>query len=322
MKPILFNLNFTHMNKLLKFQLLIVCALLFALPSCVSKKKYDNLQNQLNLANNELGVVGKKINELTNRLNHCEQERSQMMLDINAGAKEISFKEREIELLKDQIAELNKLKDNQMEQIGDLTVLSKSASSNIDKTLSQMEHKDKYIALLQAAKNKSDSMNLALAVNLKGVLRDGIMDNDINISVDKTVVFVDLSDRMTFNSGSYNVTSKAKNVLGKIAQIIASRPDLEVSIEGYTDSNPIHNSCIQDNWDLSVKRATSVIRVLEKDYNVDPSRLVAAGRGQYHNVASNDTSAGRERNRRTRIILLPKIDQFYDLLDPEKALNK
>jgi chemotaxis protein MotB len=179
-----------------------------------------------------------------------------------------------------------------------------------------LERKDKYIVLLQNAKTKADSINLALAVNLKSVLREGFDDTDVEVKVDKTVVFINLSDKMLYQSGSANLTPRAQEVLGKIAQIIESRPDLEVMVEGYTDNIPINNTCVEDNWDLSVKRATSVVRVLQKQYKINPNRLIAAGRGEYNTLAPNDTEAGRATNRRTRIIILPKLDQFYDLLNP------
>jgi chemotaxis protein MotB len=179
-----------------------------------------------------------------------------------------------------------------------------------------LEKKDDYIQLLQLAKTKADSINLALAVNLKSVLQKGIADEDIEIKVDKTVVFINISDKMLYRTGSYNLTDRAFEVLEKIAQIVVSRPELEVMIEGYTDNVPISTDCIDDNWDLSVKRATSVVRTLQNRFGVDPNRLIAAGRGEYNTLASNDTAEGRATNRRTRIILLPKLDQFYDLLNP------
>jgi len=205
-----------------------------------------------------------------------------------------------------------------MTQVGDLTVLTQSANENINKTLSQLEEKDKYIKLLQAARTKADSINLALAVNLKGALKDGLDDTDVEIKVDKTVVMINLSDKMLYKSGSATLTPKAEEVLGKIAKIIETKPDLEVMVEGYTDNAPIKTNCLQDNWDLSVKRATSVVRVLQEKHNVDPNKLIAAGRGQYNALSSNETPEGKATNRRTRIIIMPKLGQFYDLLNPSK----
>ncbi|MGA0232942.1 MAG: OmpA/MotB family protein, partial [Saprospiraceae bacterium] len=173
-----------------------------------------------------------------------------------------------------------------------------------------------YIQMLQAAKSKADSINLALAVNLKGALANGIADEDVNVQVDKTAVFINLSDKMLYYSGSSNLTKRAKEVLGKVAQIIQDRPDLEVMVEGNTDNVPISTDAVQDNWDLSVKRATAVVRVLVDEFDVDPARIIAAGRSEYNPVASNDDAEGRSMNRRTRMIILPKLGQFYDLLDP------
>jgi chemotaxis protein MotB len=182
-----------------------------------------------------------------------------------------------------------------------------------------LQQKDNYIHLLHAAKSKADSINLALAVNLKSVLQEGINDQDVEIKVDKTVVYINLSDKMLYESGSFKLTKRAHEVLAKIALIVESRPEFEVMVEGYTDNVPIKTSCMEDNWDLSVKRATSVVRVLQEDYNIDPNRLVAAGRGEYNALASNETADGKAKNRRTRIIILPKLNQFYDLLDPKMA---
>jgi chemotaxis protein MotB len=250
-----------------------------------------------------------------NRLSLCEQERSNA---INAQ----KIYEEQLQFLKTQLADCQTLRDKQLSTVGDLTNLSKSANDNIRETLSQLERKDKYLAILQNAKTRADSINLALAVNLTSMLRDGIEDRDIEVKVDKTVVFVNLSDKMLYQSGSANLTPRAQEVLAKIAQIVAARPELEVMVEGYTDNVPIKNDCISDNWDLSVKRATSVVRALQTQYKVNPNRLIAAGRGEYNTLASNDTEAGRATNRRTRIIILPKLDQFYDLLDPSKVPSK
>ena len=229
------------------------------------------------------------------------------------------LRSEQIDDLKEQIADMRKQRDAQLNQVEDLTALSQSANKNIEQTLSQLQEKDKYIRLLQAVKTRADSINLALAVNLKSVLPAGLDDDDVEIKVDKTVVYVNLSDKMLYQSGSAQITSKADEVLGKIALIVESRPEVEVMVEGYTDTIPINNDCITDNWDLSVKRATSVVRALQYNHNIDPNRLVAAGRGQYNPLASNDTPEGRAINRRTRIIILPKLDQFYDLLNPELA---
>ncbi len=298
------------------FVLLFVGA---TLTSCVAKKKYlavkNDLTNQkleLDAARKDLASCDDRVKSMLGQLGTCDKEKELLRADLRNAQGTLKLREEQIQDLKSQ-------RDNQVTQVGNLTVLSQSASDNIKETLSQLEKKDKYIYLLQAAKTKADSINLALSVNLKGVLRDGIEDNDVDVKVDKTVVFINLSDKMLFQSGSSNLTPKANSVLGNIAKIIESRPDLEVMVEGYTDNVAIKNACIDDNWDLSVKRATSVVRVLQNNFKINPNKLIAAGRGEYNALAGNDTAEGRSTNRRTRIIIMPKLNQFYDLLNPNLA---
>ncbi len=290
-----------------------------SLTSCVTKKKFravktelSNQKLELDAARKDLSSCDDRVKSMLGQLGACEKDKELLRNDLKNYQSNLKLREEQIQDLKSQ-------RDNQVTQVGNLTVLSQSANDNIKETLMQLEKKDKYIHLLQAAKTKADSINLALAVNLKGVLKDGLEDDDVEVKVDKTVVFINLSDKMLFQSGSYNLTTKANSVLANIAKIIESRPDLEVMVEGYTDNVAIKNNCIDDNWDLSVKRSTAVVRMLQNSFKVNPNRLIAAGRGQYNTLASNDTPAGRATNRRTRIIILPKIDQFYDLLNPNNA---
>jgi chemotaxis protein MotB len=295
----------------MKKTIFIIFSMSFLMTSCVTKGKFSSMKSQyeqdLKLANEQLGKSGLTINELGNRLTTCEAKSSS--------------KDDQLRSLMAQIEDLKIQRDKQYSQVGDMTVLTQKASDNIKETLAQLEKKDKYIYLLQAAKTKADSINLALSVNIKNVLKDGLADEDVEVKVDKTVVMVNLSDKMLFEIGSSNLTNKANGVLSKIAQILDSRPELEVMVEGYTDNTPIKNSCIDDNWDLSVKRSTSVVRSLQKNFKVNPNRLIAAGRSEYNTLATNDTPQGRAINRRTRIILLPKLDQFYELLNPDKLNN-
>jgi chemotaxis protein MotB len=289
--------------------------LLLTLPllvSCVSKKAYEDLQRQLEAANQLETQAAQDISRLANQLNSCEQDKTRLTALLEG-------RDAQMDQLRDQLQDVRNQRDQISNQLTNVTVLSQSASDNVGQTLAQLQGKDRYIQMLQAARTRADSINLALAVNLKGVLAQGIADEDVEIKVDKTVVFVNLSDRMLYESGSYTITDRANEVLGKIAQIVQSRPELEVMVEGYTDNVPINTDCIRDNWDLSVLRATSVARALQTQHGVDPNRLIAAGRGEYNTLASNATAEGRATNRRTRIIILPKLNQFYDLLDPEKA---
>lgn len=292
-----------------KSLLMLIIFAAFGISSCVSTKKYQSMQRSLE---QDLAATNAQLKECNDNLNDYIKQLSTSKTTLN-------LREEQIGDLREQLADVKAQRDKQVTQVGDLAVLSQSANDNIKETLSQLQQKDRYIHLLQAAKSKADSINLALAINLKSVLQEGIDDKDVEIKVDKTVVFINLSDKMLYESGSFKLTKRAHEVLQKIAQIVESRPEFEVMVEGYTDNVPIKTAGIQDNWDLSVKRATSVVRVLQEDYNIDPNRLIAAGRGEYNTLASNDTEEGKAKNRRTRIIILPKLNQFYDLLDPKMA---
>lgn len=292
--------------------LILFLAIALGLSSCVGKKKYTSLQTSLDASTKDVNRLSGELSKMMKNLESCNAQLTASKVD----AKELKLRQEQIEDLKKQIEDLKKQRDQQYNTVGDLTVLSKSANENMKETLSQLEKKDKYIKYVQAARTKADSMNLVLAVNLKSVLKDGIEDNDIEVKVDKTVVFINLSDKMLYNSGSYKLTDRASEVLGKIAKIIESKPNFEVMIEGYTDNDPINKECIDDNWDLSVKRSTSVVRELQNKYKINPDRLIAAGRGEHNALVPNDSPGNKAINRRTRIIILPKLDQFYDLLSP------
>jgi chemotaxis protein MotB len=299
-----------------RYYLSIVALAILMLTSCVSKKKFSATQTDLNLCNEKLAKAEASLNDYMAKLSACESDRTAAKNELNSIK---SNSQGQVDDLKAQLAECKSHLDKSVNQVGDLAVLSQGANKNMELTLKQLAEKDKYIHLLQAAKTKADSLNLALAVNLKSQLAQGIEDKDVDIKVDKTVVMINLSDKMLFQSGSSNLTTKANDVLAKIAQIVKSKPDLQVMVEGYTDNVPIKNDCTKDNWDLSVHRATAVVRVMQTKYKIDPDQLIAAGRGEYNTLASNDTAEGRATNRRTRIIIMPKLDQFYDLLNPATA---
>jgi chemotaxis protein MotB len=165
---------------------------------------------------------------------------------------------------------------------------------------------------------RKDSLNMALVMNLKGAIGN-LNDQDINIKVDKGVVYIDISDKLLFKSGKYEVTDQAKTVLGKVATVLKNQPDIEFMVEGHTDNIPYRSGVLLDNWDLSVKRATSVVRILQNQYGLDPAKMAAAGRGEYKPIGENNTTDGKATNRRTRIVILPMLDQFFKLLEPKQA---
>lgn len=281
--------------------------------SCASKRKMKDLGIQLDESQ-------AKARANSTALADCKKNREKIAAELAAEkaatASNKQFNDQIVNDLRAQIEDLKSQRTQQYNQVGDLTVLSKSANENMGQTIKQLEQKDRYITYLMNTKTKADSLNLALAVNLKRVLKKGIDDEDIEVKVDKTVVFINLSDKMLYQSGSYKLTSRADEVLAKIAMIIEANPELDVMVEGYTDNVPISSACMEDNWDLSVRRSSEVVKTLQKKYGVNPDKLIAAGRGEYNKLESNDTAEGRAINRRTRIILMPKLNQFYDLLKP------
>jgi len=277
------------MNKLF---LLAITAVF--LSSCVTQKKYAELESSHNQAKQEL--VDAKAN-----LQQCLIEK-----DVN---------QNKVESLEAKVADLREDKKHAVRQVENLTVLTQASSDNIKNVISQLSEKDKYINGVRKAMTQKDSINLAIKYQLTKELTDGIQDEDITIDVEKTVVYISIADKLLFKSGSSDVSERAKEILGKVASVISSREGMEVQVEGYTDDVPINRKDIKDNWDLSVKRATAVVRVLQNDHGVDPKRLIAAGRSEYVPLESNDTSAGRSANRRTRIVILPRLEEFFDILE-------
>lgn len=268
-----------------KIVLLSLLSILF-LSSCVSKKEFLALQEKQKETQDLL-------NSATVKLNACLEDRAA------ATAK--------AEALEGQVADLRRSAEN-------LQVLSAKSASNVEKTLESIKEKDLKISRLQDALTKKDSVTLALVTSLKREV--GINDPDIEVNVEKGVVFISIADKLLFKSGSYNVTSQAKDVLAKVAKVVNSKPDFECMVEGHTDNVPYRKEPLLDNWDLSVKRSTSIIRVLE-ELGVKSSQLIAAGRSHYVPLVDNDTAENRSKNRRTRIVVLPKIDQFYDMIEKE-----
>ena len=271
--------------------LMTICGTLLA--SCVSSKKYSELE-ALQKSTNDL------LNAATVKLNTCDEEKAAALANVASLEEQINF-----------------LKSNNQDLIsnlGNLTTLSQKGAENLEKSLESLKEKDTRIKSLRDAVTRKDSVTLALVTSLKGVLGN-IADEDIEINVEKGVVYVSISDKLLFRSGSFTVNNAAKEVLGKVAKVINDKPELEFMVEGHTDNVPIKVEGTQDNWDLSVRRATAIVRILQKDFGVTPERMTAAGRGEYIPVADNDSSAGRAKNRRTRIVVLPKLDQFYDLIN-------
>ena len=275
---------------------IIICLSVFTLMTgCVSKKKF--LESEAK--NKEIQDL---LNTATVKLNSCLEEKSGMSASLAA--------------LRDQNNDLKSTNQSLILTSKDMTVLSTKGAQNIEKALETIKEKDLKISRMQDALTKKDSVTLALVTSIKSSV--GISDPDIEVNVEKGVVFISIADKLMFKSGSYIVSDRAKEVLGKVAKIINDKPTFECMVEGHTDNVPFTgNAILIDNWDLSVKRSTAIVRVLTKELKVNPSQLIAAGRGEFIPLNDNSNADLRSANRRTRIVILPKIDEFYDMIEKE-----
>lgn len=273
---------------------IVVGALLAGgLTGCVSKKKYNELA----------GLHQEMSQNYTTLLSNYQQEQTKSKT-VQALLDEARRNNAD---LKSSYAALQSSLDKSISQ-------NTQGNVNISKLVDQINASNKYIRQLVEAKGKSDSLNLALTSNLTRSLTGSERD-EVNVRVIKGVVYISLADNMLFKSGSYEINGRAMETLSKIAKIIKDYKDYDVLVEGNTDPVPIKRTNIRNNWDLSALRASSIVQVLQNDFGVDPSRLTAGGRGEYNPIADNSTELGRQRNRRTEIIITPKLDQFLDLID-------
>ena len=276
-------------------KIVLYLSVLTLLASCVSKKKFLESESK----NKEIQDL---LNTATVKLNSCLEEKSGLSASLE------SFKEQNDNLKKNNSDLINNM--------GSMTTLSTKGAQNIEKALETIKEKDLKISRMQDALTKKDSVTLALVTSLKSSV--GISDPDIEVNVEKGVVFISIADKLMFKSGSYIVSERAKEILGKVAKVVNDKPTFECMVEGHTDNVPFTgNAILLDNWDLSVKRSTAIIRVLTKELGVRPSQLIAAGRGEYIPLTANDNAENRSKNRRTRIVVLPKIDEFYDMIEKE-----
>lgn len=278
------------------FSVVVLCAaMLFT--GCVNKKTYENLRANYDQLQSEYAGLQSLYNDTKVELAQKSANGSsleQRLADAQAQNKE----------LKEQLKALQASLDNSIN----------SGSANISKLVDEINASNKYIKQLVEAKSKSDSLNLALTNKLTRSLSKSELQ-DVDVKVLKGVVYISLNDNMLYRSGSYEISPAAGETLAKIAKIITDYDDYEVLVEGNTDNVPISKTNIRNNWDLSCLRASSVVQALQNQYGVNPSRLTAGGRGEYNPLEANDTAEGRARNRRTQIIITPKLDQFLDLID-------
>ncbi|TYP96067.1 chemotaxis protein MotB [Tenacibaculum adriaticum] len=278
--------------------------LVLTMSSCVSKKKYVALEQQYNDTRGNLQKTTLEKEELEAKFAKIEKRVDDYNEKINS-----------LKSLNGTLEEENNVK---LDMVDNTALISNSLKQRMRETLQNVNP-----AELAKAKTLKDSMNVAVAYNLKKSINTSTLENsdDINIDIDKTVVMISVSDNLLFNTASYNVKRKAYKLIEQLANVINSEPSMDVMIEGHTDSRTINNAVIKDNWDLSVKRATSIVRILEKNYGVPPNRLIASGRGSSVPLFENDTKENRARNRRTRIVILPNLDKFFGLLAQNETIQ-
>ena len=281
-----------------------IVLLIVALSSCATSKK------SLKAENDKLHIDVKK----------CEDQLVESKSQNDKLNAKIGSLQSVIDDLNKRLAGASKDNSQILTTLQDVSVMSAKQAESVKKSLEVINAKDNYINGLQSAMARKDSLNMVLVSNLKSAVGN-LNDKDINIKVEKGVVYIDISDKMLFNSGRYTVTPQARVVLGKVAKVLDAHPEIEFMVEGHTDNVPIHTEGLTDNWDLSVKRATSVVRILQNEYHIKPSRMSAAGRSEYLPVAPNTDANGRAQNRRTRIVILPQLDQFFDLLVKKDKMN-
>ncbi|WP_310587079.1 OmpA/MotB family protein [Tellurirhabdus bombi] len=283
--------------------LLSLAVLSMLTSSCASKKKFTEAQA--------------KIVELEAARSKAVADCDKLMADLRTqlGTKDTDLQSRNSQLadLQNQLDYMKKTNTNLLDRLSDLSIVSKSGAESIRKSLETLNEQTKYVNNLNQSVQRKDSINLALVMNLKRSLAD-VNDQDVQVEVKKGVVYVSIADKLLFPVGRYEVNKPAELILGKVAQVVNDHKELDVLVQGHTDVYPISTDYLKDNWDLSVMRATSVVRVLQSKFAVRPERLTAGGRGEFEPKDDNTTSAGRRVNRRTEIILTPKLDQFFGLI--------
>ncbi len=288
-------------------RVLIIFTAVAMLASCNSKKRLAEIKTLQDARD-------KAVASLTD----CDQRTADLRTQLSAKDTDLQGKDKQVVDLQSQIDYLKKTNTNLLDRMSDLSIVSKSGAESIKKSLETLNEQTKYTNNLNSSIQRKDSLNLALVMSLKRSL-DDINDQDVQVEVKKGVVYVSLSDKLLFKSGSYDVLPAAEIVLGKVAKVVNDHKELDILVEGHTDAVPITTNAIKDNWDLSALRATSVVRTLQGKFGVAPGRMTAGGRSEFSPKDDNTTSVGRQQNRRTEIIITPKLDQFFNLMSGAQA---
>lgn len=306
----------------MKKALLLLGIATLTLSSCVTKKQFlakqaemDEMklryEERIRTLDGENGALRNEVASLGDQIDQLEDD----LLICNTS---LANQKTRAEALQEELTYQKNTNTNLLDRMAELSVISKTGADNIKKSLETLSKQSEYIKDLNTSIQRKDSVNLVLVQNLKRSLSD-VNDEDVTIEVKKGVVYISLSDKMLFKSGRYEITPRADEVLGKIAKVVNDHKELDILVEGHTDNVPIKTNCLQDNWDLSVMRSTSVVRALQEKHGVAPERMTAGGRSEFIPKASNATAEGKALNRRTEIIILPKLDQFFQLLEAPTA---
>lgn len=290
-------------------KIIVAIAVVLTLGSCASKKKMLAMETKAN-------EIQLQLDKARADLNDCDTRAAGLNQRLKTREDELASRSARVKELEDQMEFLKRNNNQLLDRMADLSVVTKEGAESIRRSMETMNQQGKYIQNLNSSIQRKDSLNMALVMNLKRSLQD-VSDEDVQVEVKKGVVYVSLSDKMLFHSGSYMITSRAESVLSKVARILNDYKEIEILVEGHTDNVPYRNDNLVDNWDLSVKRATSVVRTLQEKYGVAPSRMIAGGRGEHLPKAGNESKENRSQNRRTEIIITPKLDQFFNLYTPQ-----
>ncbi|MEZ4962893.1 MAG: OmpA family protein [Saprospiraceae bacterium] len=293
----------------------LIMALPVLLSSCVvGKKKYEDLESR----NNALQV---RYDSLENNFSECQSEVASLNEELVVRGDVLEEQKQEYRTLQQKLDDFQKTNTNLLTRLSDLSIVDEKGAESIRKSLEVINQQNAYIADMNTSMKRKDSLNNLLMMKLKRSLVN-VDDQDVSVEVRKGVVYISLSDKMLYRSGSARINPAADTVLAKIAKVINDHEGFEVLVEGHTDNVPIGNiNCIEDNWDLSAKRAIAVVRKLQKDYGVAPERLTAGGKSYYAPKTDNDTDEGRSLNRRTEIVILPKLDQFFQMMEPDNSMG-
>jgi chemotaxis protein MotB len=292
-------------------KIILFASSIIIMSSCVSKKKLAEAQAEYTTfkASSENSIA-----KVRTELRDCDKAKAEIESNLRSKEAESDAKSKQVKALEDQVDYLKKTNTNLLDRMSDLSIVSKSGAESIRKSLETLNDQSKYIKDLNSSVQRKDSLNLALVMTLKRSLAD-INDDDVTVEVKKGVVYISISDKMLFQSGSAVINPKAEVVLEKVSRVVNDHKELDILVEGHTDNVPISTPSMIDNWDLSAKRATSVVRLLQSKFGI---AMTAGGRSEYVPKDNNTTEAGRRLNRRTEIIVTPKLDQFFQMLSGQK----